>query len=41
MNIQLAKSSGFESTDFASITIDELGCSRRNQCPKCASGIDV
>ena len=25
----------FESTDFASVMIDDVGCSRRHQCPQC------
>ena len=35
MHIYAAKSSRFESTDFASIMIDDVGCSRRHQCPQC------
>ena len=35
MHIYLAKSSRFESTDFASVMIDDVGCSRRHQCPQC------
>ena len=35
MHIYLAKSSPFESTDFASVMIDDVGCSRRHQCPQC------
>ena len=37
MHIYLAKSSRFESTDFASVMIDDVGCSRRHQCPQCAA----
>ena len=29
------KSTRFESTDFASVMIDDAGCSRRHQCPQC------
>ena len=36
MHINLAKSSRFESNDFASVMIDDVGCSRRHQCPQCA-----
>ena len=35
MHIYLAKSSRFESTDFASVMIDDVGCIRRHQCPQC------
>ena len=35
MHIYLAKSSWFESTDFAPVMIDDVGCSRRHQCPQC------
>ena len=35
MHIYLAKSSWFESTDFASVMFDDVGCSRRHQCPQC------
>ena len=38
MHIYLAKSSRFESTDFASVMIDDVGCSRRHQCPQCGYG---
>ena len=31
MHIYLAKSSRFESTVFASVMIDDVGCSRRHQ----------
>ena len=31
----LSKSTRFESTDFASVMIDDVGCSRRHQCPQC------
>ena len=36
MHVCPAKSSGFESTDFASVMIDDVGCSRRHQCARCA-----
>ena len=36
MHIYLAKSSRFESTDFVSDMIDDIGCSWRHQCPQCA-----
>ena len=36
MHVYPAKSSRFESTDFASVMID--GCSRRHQCPRCVVG---
>ena len=36
MHVYPAKSSRFESTDFASIMIDDIGCSRLHQCPQCA-----
>ena len=29
------KSMRFESADFASVMIDDVGCSRRHQCPQC------
>ena len=32
-HIYLAKSSLFESTEFASVMIDDVGCSRRHRCP--------
>ena len=35
MHIYLAKSTRFESTDFAPVMIDDVGCSRRHQCPQC------
>ena len=35
MHIYLAKSSRFESTGFASVMTDDVGCSRRHQCPQC------
>ena len=35
MYVYPAKSSRFESTDFASVMIDDVGCSRRHQCPRC------
>ena len=35
MHIYLAKSSWFKSTNFASVMIDDIGCSRRHQCPQC------
>ena len=39
MHIYLAKSSRFESTDFPSVMIDDVGCSRRRQCPQCEKGL--
>ena len=36
MHVYPAKSSRFGSTDFASVMIDDVGCSRRHQCPQCA-----
>ena len=36
MHVSPAKSSMFESTNFASVMIDDVGCSRRHQCPRCA-----
>ena len=42
MHVYQANSSGFESTDFASVMIDDVGCSRRHQCTQCALwGISV
>ena len=38
MHVYQAKSSRFESTDFASVVIDDVDCSRRHQCPQCALG---
>ena len=35
MHLYLAKSSRFESTDFATVMNDDVGCSRRHQCPQC------
>ena len=35
MHVYPAKSFGFESTDIASFMIDDVGCSRRHQCPRC------
>ena len=35
MHINLAKSSRFESNDFASVMIDDV---RRHQCPQCEAG---
>ena len=35
MYVYPAKSSKFEWTDFASVMIDDVGCSRRHQCPRC------
>ena len=35
MNIYPAKSSWFESACFASVMIDDVGCSQRHQCPQC------
>ena len=29
----------FESTDFASVMIDNVGCSQRHQCPQCVKNI--
>ena len=37
MHVYQAKLSRFESTDFASIMIDDVGCSRCHQCPRCDS----
>ena len=37
MHAYPAKSSRFESTDFASVMIDDVGCSRRHQCTQCES----
>ena len=31
----IAKSYRFESTDFVSVMIDDIGCSRCHQCPRC------
>ena len=41
MHIYLAKSSRFESTGFASVMIDEVGCSRRHQCPQRAEDDEI
>ena len=38
MHVYQAKSSRFESTDFASVMIDDVGCSRRLKCPGCDYG---
>ena len=35
MHVFLSKSTRFESTDFESVMIDDVGCSRRHQCPQC------
>ena len=35
MHVFISKSTRFESTDFASVMIDDVGCSRRHQCPQC------
>ena len=37
----LAKSSRFESADFASAMIDDVGCSGRHQCTQCDSGVVI
>ena len=37
MHTYPAKLSRFESTDFASIMFDDVGCSRCHQCPWCES----
>ena len=37
----LSKSTRFESTDFASVMIDDVGCSRRHQYPQCDSHIYI
>ena len=34
----IAKSYRFKSTDFASVMIDEVGCSRRHVFPRCGNG---
>ena len=39
MHVFLSKSTRFESTDFASVMIDDVGYSRRHQCPQCAYGM--
>ena len=36
MHVFLSKLTRFESTDFASVMIDDVGSSRRHQCPQCA-----
>ena len=35
MPVYSTKSSRFETTVFASVMIDDVGCSRRQQCPRC------
>ena len=35
MHVYPTKSSRFESADFASVLIDDIGCNRRHQCPRC------
>ena len=37
MHVYPAKLSRFESTDFASVMIDDVACSRRHQCPRCCN----
>ena len=34
-HVFISKSTRFESTNFASAMIDDVGCSRRHQCPQC------
>ena len=33
----LSLSTSFESTDFASVMVDDVGCSGRHQCPQCGN----
>ena len=35
IHVYPTKLSRFESTDFTSVMIDDVGCSRRHQCPRC------
>ena len=37
MHVYPTKSSRFEPTDFESVMIDDVGCSRHHQCPRCDS----
>ena len=41
MHFNLAKSSRFESTDFASVMIDGVGCIRHHQGPQYATNLFI
>ena len=41
MHAYPTKSSRFESTDIASVMVDDIGCSRRHQYPRCVNGPDI